>query len=999
MMKKFIAIVMCIMLVCSVITTVSADETTEYITFDLREAGANAQIFGTQATAEAIAQIQSAIPTVSDTPVEYYSAYPTKKVDSTNIPGIRVVQVLNKDAFDAQKTADGLIYDMNNEIPFKILTDENASNGILIGTSNGNEQVLTLNAEKEMNMLYIYYTTTPSSKIANITITYTDNSTDNKSFEIKGAEWNEANITTGYWGKKFKLFYNINHSLATNDDSVAVSAATAAADAERHPNIAAIELNSTKKVKSIAFKLSDGWITAAIIGITGRAATAEEIASGATTMNLAALKAKYADASAVTMANCNDVSTLLAEINDEFVPVEDAEYVASIRAAVEAIFAQVDETVAKYDILEISKNVPLAANVGDTTKVIGIQHEFDDPALDTDNGNDQYAFNIAALNYKAVKGYTFSNDNIPFKIEADSNGYYGRKITGKANPAAELTGTYELTIPEGKKYTKISFVAPASGTETQNRDDVSYKLVYDDGTANGKTVIYNTSQIQWNTVAREENKTSLVNDPNASYILYETDTNNRNNTYNWLTYDYSAGKYLSVNDAFLNTYVPVYNLPVDPTKTLKKVVITCTPVWRANTILAATAHKAVLSDVIDTLEVTAETYKDVSVMIEELPEGDLTPAQEEKLEVIKKQIKFYVQDYVPFEIPENVFNGKVFGTDVAKADVKLEDYISVNDTVGDSCILDKVKWDADKKEGLIYSANDIPFNVNTDKGLLFGNHSQEIVRIDIPEGNYDSISALFAFSNVDSGAFKMRAIYDDGNETVDSNWDPANYGHCNGNFETQTKTDKKEADSYVVISGGGTLRDDNDPDRFTTFGARYYFPVMTLDTDIEKTLVAVEFTNTRNNVNGAILGVTGSRNDSTHKTLTRVFNSLMNSFTDAELEAAHSAYVNSYDTGLYTNKTYGLEPMDVIYLKHSNNTLSGKVMSYVNTDNEYTVVALVLNADGSFDRVEIMGNGTANLSAHDFSETIVLEEGQKINVLLWENFATLKPYMTAKVVK
>ena len=982
MMKKIIAIVMCIMLVCSVITTVSADETTEYITFDLRQAGANAKIFTDETTAQSIVTAMNNTEISANLSDEWNSQYLSvkQKVDGTNWVA-RITKTLDKTAFESKKDSDGYYYsatrkdnafnyDKTTNIPFYISTDADKANGILLGgTSTSSEQTLTLNTDEKLSALYVAAVST-SDRTTTIKITYNDNTEFTPEVTtLKGDRYinhTDTKVEDTIWGSESAYLRGYTYSDSQYSTSIS--------GAKYMYGITKVPVDASKTVEKISFKISDGYAATAVIGITGEIASTEEI----TVATIADLKTKYADVSAITISNYEDVRAILDTLNPEYIPAEDAKYIAALTNAVNGFVASIDGVISKYDYIDLStvKNAPIAANVGDACTVRSFGHSATDY---------QYVMNIAAINNKKVKGYTFSDNNIPFDVSA-TNGNYGVRVSGVGETG--INTTESVTLAEPARYNSLSIMG-ATGTNSSERNEIYVQVTYSDGTAKFTGATMKTQPAVKNSL----DTSGITSGDQVSYVC---DTNDKNNT---------AGTFLKsdngyyANESYLNMYVPVYTVELDNTKEVVSIQIGCTLYWSSFTVLAMSGEKVTLADVIDSFEtVTEENYKNIDDMIKSLSEGDLTPAQQAKLDLIKKQIKFYVQDYVPIEIPKNVFNAKVFGNNVSVSSVTNTDYISLDSNVGNSSILDAVTWEAEKKaDGYIYSANDIPFDVNTEKGVLFGNISGDKVTIDVPDGKYDSISTLFAFSYIDAGAFTMKAIYDDGSFTLDSNWNPANYGHCNGNFETQTVNDGKEADSYVVISKGGTLRTTAaDPNTYTTFSARYYFPVMTLDTDVEKTLVSIEFTNTRNDSNGAILGVTGSRNDSTNKTLTRVFNSLMKNFTDAELEAAHSAYVDSYDAGLYTNKTYGLEPMDVIYLKHSSDVLSGKVMSYVNTDNDYTVVAIVLNADGSFDRVEIMGQGTANLSAHDFSETIVLDEGQKINVLLWENFATLKPYMTAK---
>lgn len=977
--KNLTAIVLCIIMMLSLVTAVSATGTTEYVTIELVDNGANAVLFGTQTEADAVKTDSNNAAQGTDANATYTSNYVSQKFGATSTNSFRVTYVLNKTAFDAEKAKDanGLIYDNDGNIPFKVSTDLTKNNGINMGAKCKSWYTVNVNAEKPLSKLYAYtfMSTDDYAKVLQVKINYTDTTSETlkPSFKVP-----KATPTAGHlWGTALQYAYR--YSYTVSDTVVTTSYATPTA----YPYIVSVAVNPGKTVSNVQFLMNDNGYTGAIVGLTAQVASAEEIAAADTAAAIAQLKAGYASAEAITAENCNDAKALLDKISDAYIPAEDADYVAEIKAAVEAKISEAEAFFAKYDYFDIEKNIPLASTIGSTAK------------LAESANSDNRVFNSKALENKIVNGYVYAADGTPLKVGKDANGNYVRKVTTKASsdPSVTFEGKYTINVEQPKNYNEISIMAISSYDygEAYNYDksNLNFTVTYADDT----TEVFGPKEVNLFYERYNTQESKLLASETASYVQFKANSADYDTTMPWIRWNANTNQY-GIFIYMTDFYVPVYKLSVDPTQKVKSITVVSNKDAYHQFLMAVTAKKVTLAEVIDGIEVTDENYKSIKDMLNALPEGELTAQQEAKLEIIEKQIKFFDQEYVPFTISEDKFNSKVFVSgSIPNADVKANDYIY---TGYGYYPLDKDAWNNAKVDGLIYSMNKIPFNVNTDKGVLFGGTADKVITIPVTEGKYDSVSAALAMAFIGAGDFEMKANYSDGTSSdVDPNWYVADAHHYNGNLGTLGKT--RDADSFIELLGG-KMQLPSGKDTWVPYAVNFYFPVVTLDTDEEKTLVSVTFTNNNKNYNTALLGLTGSVSDSTNKILERVFNSYTKKFHDKELEAAHEAYVSSYDTGLYTNETYGLEPMDAIYVKYENDTLSGKVMSYVNEDNKYTVVALVLNADDSYADVEIMGSGTANLSAHDFSETITLEEGQKIKLLLWEDFTTLKPYMTAMSV-
>ena len=321
MMKKIIAIVMCIMLVCSVITTVSADETTEYITFDLRQAGANAKIFTDETTAQSIVTAMNNTEISANLSDEWNSQYLSvkQKVDGTNWVA-RITKTLDKTAFESKKDSDGYYYsatrkdnafnyDKTTNIPFYISTDADKANGILLGgTSTSSEQTLTLNTDEKLSALYVAAVST-SDRTTTIKITYNDNTEFTPEVTtLKGDRYinhTDTKVEDTIWGSESAYLRGYTYSDSQYSTSIS--------GAKYMYGITKVPVDASKTVEKISFKISDGYAATAVIGITGEIASTEEI----TVATIADLKTKYADVSAITISNYEDVRAILDTLNPE----------------------------------------------------------------------------------------------------------------------------------------------------------------------------------------------------------------------------------------------------------------------------------------------------------------------------------------------------------------------------------------------------------------------------------------------------------------------------------------------------------------------------------------------------------------------------------------------------------------------------------------------------------------------------------------------------------
>lgn len=447
---------------------VSANDS-EYKMFSMREMG-NAVLFADDEKLGELKNIAEQTGAEESFADEILRNYPAKNMVVGNERPAKVSNILNKQAFDEIRNADGYIYDREDKIPFDITTDADKPNGIAVGRSNKELQTLELNSDTEMSALYMYTFSNLSGSFGiNMTVTYDDNSEQSQQIAVKSAEWNQANTTEGIWGKLIKQMYEFKYN---NGEFTECSV-----DASRYQYIYEFELDVTKKVKSISFVPTQNadYGTMAIIGITGKTVTEEEKQKYIVGLIESKISLLPTDINEITEENYRDYKRVIEEIyeyKDYFYLADNAklEILNNVNNKIEDIetaykpYMTVDfkDSFNAGVFADPNKTVP---NWNDVSRYISAYRNIDGEWIPaTSRALNRTAFE----NAKASDGLIYSSLGVPFKTDCDGGLAYG----GNKKPTE--TETIKLN---GINAEKLHFyISPTKNTDSsrENRITINY---------------------------------------------------------------------------------------------------------------------------------------------------------------------------------------------------------------------------------------------------------------------------------------------------------------------------------------------------------------------------------------------------------------------------------------------------------------------------------------------------------------------------------------------
>lgn len=480
--SQIVAYCLCFILVFSFFTVAQAEQIT-YTTIDLTTSGANAKIFGNTDIADSIVSASTNKASTENAPDEYIKNYQSGNlaISGDSGRGARVISVLRKDSFDAMKKADGFIYDSTGEIPFLVSTGIDTNNGIILGRSNISAQTIDVNSDKPFSKLYVFYVTTLNYNGAAV-ITYDDNTTETKTVEFKGAQWNDDNTTTGIWSEKISLRYNFSNT--KSGDVVAVSYSN---DANRRTNIAVVETNVLKKVKSISLRVNDSFGSCAVFGITGQNATSDEINSFYRDQIDEKMALLPDDLNVIDKTNYMTYGTIIAEIEEidngkNILIAEEKEKISAIKEKIQSLLY----SYTPYMTVDFknSFNSKIWATEGENIS------DFSNPekylgAYANVSGTwvpaTKMALNIPA--FKALEladGYIYSEAGVPFKLDYTGGIAFG----GRTSPLKDETISFD-----GLYADKVHLFFPATKGIESSRS-YKAKILYTDGTEDTKDLIF-----------------------------------------------------------------------------------------------------------------------------------------------------------------------------------------------------------------------------------------------------------------------------------------------------------------------------------------------------------------------------------------------------------------------------------------------------------------------------------------------------------------------------
>ena len=1027
--RKILSAVLATGMVLNCISAMAEENgSSKFTTFNMREVGANAIMFGTEDLVKTLSDDMKAGEETQGGAYSETDNYRiknylySKKAVGSDRP-VKLDAVLQKGTVDEEKDENGYIYAWNyndgvkdgaSAIPFDVTTDVDQPNGIIIGYPNKTEQTLTLyeteNSAEYLDKLYVVINSTNFNQ-ADVKVVYYD---DSESNVVMKWEYPNYNNVTGIWTNKLKWKYRIEYDSSGLIKEKATETEPAKYydyDADRHMNVATIDLDVGKKVKSVSFKKENDYGWGAIMGITGEKADMTDVINS--------LTAKLPDN--VTAENARETMELLAEIKaitgwESMVTADDKTKMDTLgqellKLDAEYVTFNLRAAGAGAKIFADSSTVETLANTlsqlsSDTAVADEIKNNY--PIKSVASGKQpRISFVANKTAFDNIKNasedkYIYDKDNkIPFDISTDLDAGNGFIAGGQyADPVININATDCLD----KLY--LYHICDLSGTATVT-------LKYNDGEDEVKSISYYAPTYGTSSVI-----TSSLWGQEFSSAYY--------------TFSYNSdASYKSNSLDTTHPYANIMEIPVDGDRLLKSVSVDVSNSGYSMAILGVTGLTQTTYETInalynklDSLTISTTTYEKALALISGI-EGHkdyelcLNETQLETLAEKKTQAAFYVklneQSYIPFDISAGA-NGRVFVKEGSLvADVKGCDMSSVNGSA--NTILNKAAFDAKKTDGYIYADNGIPFDVNTDgyygegsdnskkSGYVvgptaYGYPSNEIT-IDIPDGNYDSISVLaYAGYVLNQGQFSIEAVYQDGSASEKLfGLSSATY---NNTFNVAENT-KRNADSKLNFAANenSTLRNNVDATKYTAFATLYNFPVLTLDTDVERTITGIKVKNNSSNVGAVVLGVTGSESDSIEKTLTKLTNTANEQFTANEITAGFK-YMNELVekgikswTGYERILTLKAEAENAeVKLQNvtvENGIVNSDVEVYSAAEKEYTVIYAVYSGNEKLERVYIAVKDIKS-SAGSYkldSVNAELSEGEYIKCFIWND---MKPY-------
>lgn len=464
-MKKTVSILIALTLVLSSLVCVSADE--EYCTVNIAES-AQAKLF---ASGEEIAD------EASQNKVNDYLANLNTGADRNNV----VKYILSKDRIESAKSSDGYLHSVKKNVPFDISTD-NEKNGLIFGGSSTSEKTVTVNADKPFSKIYLLYYMA-GAKNTNIKVVYSDSSTESVSVASdRGAIYNDSQVAADEvndWAPKISWGYNVKNTKTGSDYEFTYSD-----DAARYAPIIELNVSPLKKVKELKISRSDTWSTMALMAVTGKVATDEDI-NAVKRNELEAFLNKLPESEEdITKENCADVITVIDSIEaydgyESVLTEEEMNKIAAFKLKANKLLNGYSE----YIPVDISGsfNAKVFADEGkaiddfdDVLKYISRYTNIDGKWVPrTDRAMNRNFFE----RNKKSDGFFYSNDGVRFLVDTTGGVVYGGRTTKLQDEKIVLDGVYA---------NKLLFVIVG----TKNTDKTRTNLInveYYDGTVSKNT--------------------------------------------------------------------------------------------------------------------------------------------------------------------------------------------------------------------------------------------------------------------------------------------------------------------------------------------------------------------------------------------------------------------------------------------------------------------------------------------------------------------------------
>ena len=649
---------------------------------------------------------------------ENYIGIAKKRVGTVDYYNVVNLDQYNAEAVEAKKV-DGYLYDENN-IPFDIKTSLTEKNIIQLSADGNGSRVMqntvTIPIEKG-NYSEFYFLMDSVNDVSadnfKLTVNYTDGTTDvDPDWGIKGHSASETafNSTAGVSSKiLIECAYNEDGTTKKDFSWIYRTDIEGSKNVEYPLNMSyympvyKVEVDPSKTVESITATNSTSWGTAIILSATGVRANDTNIAN--------VLVEKLVEADSITVDNYFDYADELATI---FSYIEKgAELTAENQSKFDAVKSVIESFASRYEIFDISGVANMKA-FGTT----GVVTDYED-YIGRD-GEISRVLNQKAFEYfKKSDGNIYAYNGVPFRITTNKDKNVFR-LGGYAGAPTSVT----IDVPDGN-YSSIYF--PNTGINSVYMNNFKVTVTYTDGT----TTVTDSSM---NKIAEPVYTKPTEYPVNvSSYIGCFGDDLNRNDPENTAMF-YK----LNATAPFVTTYwIPVFEVKLDPTKTVKNVTFSGGSKSSGCSILGVTATVAnkeekvdyALEKIADTSVITLDTFglnKNYLTIIEQYGIDNLSEEELATYNAAKTVVDGLAVDCEVYDISASFTEDSVVYAMPGVENTEWADcekFLNANSSNGYSSVR---AYNKEKIEGLkatnggyLYAGN-IPFDVNTNGAVITG---------------------------------------------------------------------------------------------------------------------------------------------------------------------------------------------------------------------------------------------------------------------------------------
>lgn len=919
----------------------------------------------------------------------------------------------NKEAIDSRKV-NGYLYS-DDGIPFDIKTSLTENNLIQLptyapdGTTEINNVTLPVNGNFNEFKFIIDSVSSPMASHFKIQVRYEDSAeyeeakwelTDTthqvKNYHIGNVETNEfkAGIESLITFVKKKV-----NGIVTRDSTLVYNMTTQSdypADYNMNLPVYKLETDPAKKVKEIYIEQIANGRSAIILAITGIAATQADIVN--------ALVAKLPSVDEITAETYKNYIKPVSEISEMI--ANGAVLTDENSVIYGAVKEKLEEFTSRYVTVDLTSSAnAIGFGTSDT-----VTTDMTNYMTVENSANNIKILNKTAFDNCKENGNIYADNGIPFKISTDENKKNILYFGGYPNSTSSIT----VPMPQGN-YSGIAFANAGLGSHAVKNFVV--KAVYTDGTSSKDT--------SWRQIFAPASVSTGNMGVNTSKISCFGTSAAQSDAENSALYVGRAVTY----------WIPVYEIDTDPTKIVKEVVFSGANVNCAYGIIGVTGIAAKEGEAADILlkrlpdaeTVTQTNYMDYAGIVTGIEKciadgAQLSDENFASYQAVKSIVDKYSSEYVTVDLTKSA-NAKGFGNTGVVSDIT--NYVSNEGDLNSIRVFNTSAFEYFKKsDENIYAEDGTPFKISTDKEknvIYLGGYTgaPTTSTVDIPKGNYSSISFINGGISSRYSHIGIKVIYKEINPETGENyiteekWTGISDPSTNkSNFGSPSAADIKAASSVISCFGDTLVQSDALNMAFVykynqtnAWGTQQYIPVYTIETDPEKTVTQVVFTGGTRVGSYSVLGLTAKGTLAVNETEVQLdsYMERIDSLTETEINEAYEILRTGVAQGETSWSKYsaivekkaltGLVTINAVTVE--NNQFSA-VTNIADMDNSYSYVLALAIYDGDklveLHKLHEADAQTISDTGVPVSYTISTDlTGKTLKCFAWDSFGTMKP--------